>query len=555
MWRNHSLIYPVILCLLLAISATLAVGYTINFAILEDVLRERMERQARQVGSDILQTLESRVQRLERFKNSWLENAKWTLDAGDDTRLVNTPKEDTPEVVWNQVREFFPLWGVDFILLLDQTGQVTQRMPTDWGGGQPMQPGLFNPVRSRLTQNQPAWHLGQVAGRWQIMFFVPVKMDAQEGSHLLVFGQGLGKVVAKLQQETPKRPFLMADSQGVVAGSGEFLSSAPLQPATAAATIRENSPRMVFDSDRPINLYYTPIAFLDQTFSLVVPVALDEVRQVLANSRQRLIGSFLLIIVFLVGLGIVMERVLLRPLRRLRVKAATMVSACSRQEQAIHLNPDEQGNEIILLEKALEEASVKLYAHVAHLVDTKYLLEGFALKDPITALGNRRMLDEFLDLTLGSCKRKQRQVAVIRIVLDLPEAELGASAPDACNQVLRELANRLRKQMRGEDLAFRVQQNEFVAFAPECGDEEQILAMVYRLHKALLKPYRLADERTISLDIHMGVAVFPDAGEHGELLLANARVALEETYKAGRRPFAVFNYPSATDDSDSTRNG
>ncbi|MEO5353635.1 MAG: GGDEF domain-containing protein [Magnetococcus sp. XQGC-1] len=555
MWRNHSLIYPVIISLLLVISATLAVGYTINFAILEDVLRERMEREARQVGSDILRTLEQKVHRLERFKESWLENASWTQEAGRDPRLSGQRVEETPESLWGKMQEFFPLWGVDFILLLDASGQVARQMPADFlTGQQPLQPAMTTRMQNQISQNQAAWHLERVAGQWQIMFFVPLRLDGQEKSYLMVFGQDFSKIVQRLLQENPQRPFLVADVNGVAAGSRELLAGIALRTDVAAASIRENSPRMLFDSSLASNLYYTPIAFLDQTFSLVVPVSLDEVRQVLANSRQRLSVSFLFIVLFLMGLGVVMERVLLRPLRQLRGKACTMVSACSRQEQALYLSPNEHGNEIMMLEKAMEEASIKLYAHVAHLVDTKHLLEGFALKDPITALGNRRMLDEFLALTLGSCKRKKRQVAVILIVPDLAKYA-NDLAPDAGNQLLRELADRLRKQMRGEDLAFRVQENEFVAFAPECGDEEQILSMVYRLHHALTLPYRLVGDRELTLDVHLGVSVFPGAGEEGEQLLANARIALERAQKAGRRPFSIFNDPGATEENDPAGEG
>lgn len=556
MWHRHSLIYPVIFFLLLAISATLAVGYTINFAILEDVLRERMARQAQQVGDDILQMLDGRVQKLERFKNSWLGDNRWSQEeSGGDVRALGGRVDNTKDVIWRQMKDFFPLWGVDFILLLDPAGQVVRQTPDQFVSGQPMSPGLLERVRTRLTQEQAvAWHLEQVVGQWQIMFFVPVKVEAPAGPYLLVFGQGFDKMVSKLLRENPTRPFLIADLQGVAAGSRELLTTTHFQQEIAVGTIRSGVAQMAFDSGHSRNLYYTPVTFLEQTFSLVVPVALDEVRQVLTNSRQRLIFSFLFIVVFLLGLGILMERILLRPLRRLRVQAATMVSACSREEQALHLNLNEQGNEIIMLERAMEEASIKLYAHVAHLVDTKSLLEGFALKDPITELGNRRMLDEFLSLTLGSCKRKERQVAVILIVPDLPDKHVSVAESEEHNLLLRELAIRLRKQMRGEDLAFRVQHNEFVAFAPECGDEEQILSMVYRLHHALTQPYSLSDGHVFTLGVHMGVAVFPGAGEQGGTLLANARVALETTYTAGRRPFSVFNYPYATDDNDEAAN-
>lgn len=549
MWRNRSLIYPAIIFLLLAIGATLAVGYTVNFAILEDVLQERMARQAQQVGSDVLHALENKVHQLEQFKDSWMENASWSRTNEIDSAPADKRVNDSLDLMWKQHSELFPLWGIDFIMLLDPTGHIIHRMPADFGSGHAMPTKLLDQIRTETAQNRTVWHVAQVAQTWQMMLFAPIQMQTNGESHVVVFGQGLPKIVAQLLRENPDRPFMLAAIDGIAAGSPTLLTGAQFHLETAAKTIRENKPRMVFDSNLPTNLYYTPIPFLDQVFSLVVPVSLDAVRQVLANSRQRLIGSMGFIIVLLIGLAIGLERILLRPLRHLRNKAAIMVQACSRTEQTLHFNPDEHGNEILMLEKAMEEASIKLYAHVAHLVDTKQLLEGLTLKDPVTLLGNRRMLDEFLGLTLGTCKRKQRQVAVILLEPESIENYPELLTTEEQNQILREMANRLIQQLRGEDLAFRLQKNEFVAFAPECGDEEQVLSLVFRLHRALTKPYSLTSQRTFTLDIRLGVAVFPGAGEDVDSLLQNARIALIKARSGIRYAFSIFNYPQATADN------
>uniref|UniRef100_UPI00102AD231 diguanylate cyclase domain-containing protein n=1 Tax=Candidatus Magnetaquicoccus inordinatus TaxID=2496818 RepID=UPI00102AD231 len=174
------------------------------------------------------------------------------------------------------------------------------------------------------------------------------------------------------------------------------------------------------------------------------------------------------------------------------------------------------------------------------------LLEGFALKDPVTTLGNRRMLDEFLGMTLGTCRRKQRRVAVLLL---LPEVELASAQPlteEQDQQFLRELASRLCKQMRGEDLAFRIQHNEFVTFVPECGDEEQVLALVYRLHRAMTQPYSLDNGIPLAVKIFIGIAIFPESGHNEEELLGNARRALHSARQGKGAPFALFNHPEET---------
>ncbi|MBF0096761.1 MAG: GGDEF domain-containing protein [Magnetococcales bacterium] len=544
MWRNYRLIYPVTLFLLLAISATLGVGYAINFALLEDVLRERMVRQAEQVGHGVQQAMEQKIQRLERFRSSWLANVRWSQEARADSRLLEDAQEESPQSRWQQVVDFFPFWGVDFILLLDGGGQVSQRIPADMPVERPVQAEILNRVHAQIAQNPASWHLGQVAGEWQVMFLVPVAPDkAGEAHNTLLFGLALSKVVNALLHENAQAPFLLADGQGALLGARSAL---PVQASLAATVIQSKAPYLAFDSDLPINFYYTPIPLLDQTLALVIPVALDEVRQALSNSRERLVASFGLLIVILLGLGLFMEHLLLRPLRRLRQKAAIMVSVCSREEQALYLNPQEQGNEIVLLERAMEEASIKIYAHVAHLVDSKCLLEGYALKDPVTALGNRRMLDEFLGMTLGTCRRKQRRVAVLLLV-----PEMAVQKSDQDNQLLRELANRLCRQMRSEDLAFRIEHNEFVSFVPECGDEEQVLALVFRLHRTLSKPYELANGVVLTIKMHIGIAIFPEAGDSEEALLGNARVALDRARQGNGPPFALFNHLEETQEDGS----
>jgi diguanylate cyclase (GGDEF)-like protein len=547
MWRKYRLIYPVIIFLLLAISTTLAVGYAINFALLEDVLRERMVRQAEQIGTGVQQALEQKIQRLERFRNSWLANVRWSQDAQGDSRLLDASQEESPQTRWQQLVDFFPFWGVDFIVLLDGSGQVTQRIPVELPVELPVRPDILQKVHAQTAQNPASWHLGQVAGEWQVMFLVPVSPDrAGETRNTLLFGLALSKVVNALLQENAQASFLLTDGQGALLGARSVRPPMPVQASLAATVIQNKVPYLAFDSDLPINLYYTPIPVLDQTLALVIPVALDEVRQALSNSRARLMAAFGLLVVILLGLGLVMERLLLRPLRRLREKAAIMVSVCSREEQALHLNPHEQGNEIILLERAMEEASIKIYAHVAHLVDSKCLLEGYALKDPVTSLGNRRMLDEFLGMTLGTCRRKQRRVAVLLIV-----PEMGIQAIDQDNYLLRELANRLCRQMRGEDLAFRIEHNAFVSFVPECGDEEQVLALVFRLHRTLSKAYVLENGVSLVIGIYIGVAIFPEAGDSEAVLLANARSALDKARQAKGPPFALFNHLEETQEGGS----
>jgi diguanylate cyclase (GGDEF)-like protein len=520
MWRHRSLIYPAAFFFLVAVAATLGVGYFINYSILEDVLRQRMTTNASQVASSIRQGVEEKMTRMERFKNSWVANADWMTNPQD------------PPIFGDRLRELFPLWPLDFLILLEPQGNVAQALPKNFSLTHPIPPVLMGKAKDQLRQAPHWWSAGMVDGQWHLLLFAALPALPEQAPRLLVFGHRLEKLAAQLRKESPDTPFLLATSGGII--NGELPSDqtwkALRDPIAQVLDGPPGTTRIRFELRHTWGWHFSALPIAGNRFALIVPVPLDEARTILVNSRQRLALSGLGIIALLLLLGWGVERMILSPLRRLRDQAALLVEACSVDEDHPFEAP-QGGNEIALLDRAFQEASIKLYAHVVNLADTKQLLESLALKDPVTLLGNRRMFDEFLGRTLGHCRRKNREVMIVLIhpgVLDNPSSTLNLSDR---NRLLQILANRLRDHLRGEDLAFRIEDSEFVAFAPECGEVDQVRTIANRLRDLLAESCPLADGRLVSLEARMGISLFPDAGDNVETLLEAARAALEKTKK------------------------
>src|SRR5436190_6621794 len=123
--------------------------------------------------------------------------------------------------------------------------------------------------------------------------------------------------------------------------------------------------------------------------------------------------------------------------------------------------------------------------------------------DPLTGLGNRRTLEQQLEVLLGPNADKSLYLTVMAIDLDhfKPINDvLGHQTGDQCLVILAEL---LRSCVRPEDCAIRLGGDEFIVLIPD-GTIEQALAMAARLrtlHAQSPWPHREAPRPTLSIGV------------------------------------------------------
>ena len=115
----------------------------------------------------------------------------------------------------------------------------------------------------------------------------------------------------------------------------------------------------------------------------------------------------------------------------------------------------------------LQLANERLQAEIADRRVAETRAQHLADHDPLTGLPNRRLLEDRLTQALAASQRNRKQTAVVFVDLDRFKnitATLGHSAGDA---VLREVAERLMKQLRVVDTVCRMGGDEFVVILPE----------------------------------------------------------------------------------------
>ncbi|HEU4669394.1 MAG TPA: EAL domain-containing protein [Dyella sp.] len=166
-------------------------------------------------------------------------------------------------------------------------------------------------------------------------------------------------------------------------------------------------------------------------------------------------------------------------------------------------------------------------------------LEYLAFHDDLTGLPNRRELDRRLPGAIAAAGAAHRALAVGKIDLDDFKVVNEAYGPGQGDQLLQLIAQRLQQRLAPGEFFARVGGDEFVVVLEGRGatfSDGELDACARRLGEALAAPIRLAPGVELEVSLSMGLALFPDDGAEGGLLLRYAEEALFrcKQHKAGR---------------------
>jgi diguanylate cyclase (GGDEF)-like protein len=144
-----------------------------------------------------------------------------------------------------------------------------------------------------------------------------------------------------------------------------------------------------------------------------------------------------------------------------------------------------------------------------------------ALRDPLTGLPNRVLLDDRIEQALRRSRRSGEPFTLIAVDLDGFKDVNDVRGHRAGDAVLKTLARRFEAIVREADTVARVGGDEFVILSIGTGSDERAAALVGRLRNALRRPFRI-DGTAVEIDGSIGWAVFPDDGSTSVDLLARA---------------------------------
>jgi diguanylate cyclase (GGDEF)-like protein/PAS domain S-box-containing protein len=165
-------------------------------------------------------------------------------------------------------------------------------------------------------------------------------------------------------------------------------------------------------------------------------------------------------------------------------------------------------------------------------------LSHLAHYDQLTGLANRLALQtELAGLVDGGTADRPTAIAMFDLdgFKDVNDT-VGHSTGD---QLLIEVARRLRAIADGRGQVCRLGGDEFVVIIPDCGDPRVVADIVNPMLKQLTEPFHVNDH-VLHIGGSAGIAIAPNDGVTADELIANADLALYKAKSEGGRTYRFF---------------
>jgi diguanylate cyclase (GGDEF)-like protein/PAS domain S-box-containing protein len=152
-------------------------------------------------------------------------------------------------------------------------------------------------------------------------------------------------------------------------------------------------------------------------------------------------------------------------------------------------------------------------------------IERLAHTDALTELPNRLRLDEKLAQAIETARRHQGMLAVLFVDLDEFKQVNDRLGHDAGDQLLVEVARRLKACVRESDIVARLGSDEFVVVLTSLKNDAVVLPTTAKVLESLRQPFDIG-VHTVHSTCTIGVALFTLHGEDARTLLKRADNAM-----------------------------
>jgi diguanylate cyclase (GGDEF)-like protein len=193
-----------------------------------------------------------------------------------------------------------------------------------------------------------------------------------------------------------------------------------------------------------------------------------------------------------------------------------------------------------ILANDLRETMQRLQQEILRVKHSEANFTHLAQHDALTNLPNRLLARDRMDQAIGQARRYKKQAALLFLDLDNFKTindSLGHSAGD---ELLKEVADRLRAAVREMDTVSRQGGDEFLIVLTDVSDLAAISAVAVHVLEQLAQPFALKGMQIVT-SISIGIALFPQDGDDFDLLLKHADIAMYQAKAAGRNAYRFFD--------------
>ncbi|WP_445003846.1 diguanylate cyclase domain-containing protein [Halomonas mongoliensis] len=163
-----------------------------------------------------------------------------------------------------------------------------------------------------------------------------------------------------------------------------------------------------------------------------------------------------------------------------------------------------------------------------------------ALHDKLTGLPNRTQLERHLQRALHQAGSTKGQLAVLFLDLDHFKEVNDTLGHQAGDLLLQSVTQRLKANLRSNDLLARLGGDEFVVAVDPVQDAQDAIRVARKIIDALTTPFTI-NGTEVTIGVSVGVALYPADGGSADDLLKAADAAMYRAKDAGRNTWRLYD--------------
>lgn len=283
----------------------------------------------------------------------------------------------------------------------------------------------------------------------------------------------------------------------------------------------------------------------EQTGYVVVAVARERVR---AQTRELVISAlaigFLLVAGAIAWTLVMLDAVLVHPLGHLLNAVRRLADSPTNTNVGVDkLQNDEIGiigkafNDMLV---ALRRTHGELQDDIAKRRDAERKLARLAHYDELTGLPNRAYFLSNIEGRISDARRHSRRIAVLFLDLDRFKFVNDTFGHAAGDELLVQIARRLREHKRAEDLVARMGGDEFVVVVEELETPQLAGDIASKLITVLAEPISVSGHEVVAT-VSVGISLFPEDGDDLSTVMKNADAAMYRAKAAGKNSYQFYS--------------